>query len=366
MDIPQLDGASLRRGADRAALLAYRNALRPVLFQSNGGDAEKIHEQMIHALGMVPAPVSRAAAKVVRVADPVEVAGISFPSRVGVAAGLDKNGIAARAWAGLGFGFAELGTVTAEPQPGNEKPRVFRARKSQGIVNRMGFNNDGAQALADRLTGWGVRRGNGALGLPIGISIGKNKVVELDGAVENYLASFDLLAPLADYVAVNVSSPNTPGLRQLQDGDQLRDLTRALVGRARELTPDNPVPVFVKLAPDLGTEALYEAIGVCELAGVSGLVATNTTLSRDGLAADDRWLANEAGGLSGKPLTTKALRVVEQIVRHTDLPVIGAGGIMKPADAHAMLDAGAQLVQVYTGFIYSGPALVTGIGGSAR
>ncbi len=360
MDRP-VAGAAARAAAERALLLGYRNAVRPALFASHGGDAEKIHEQMIDVLGRIPAPAAQAAAKVVRRGTPVEVAGITFPSRVGVAAGLDKNGIAARAWAGMGFGFAELGTVTAMPQPGNEKPRVFRARASEGVVNRMGFNNDGAQALADRLTGWGVRRGNQALGIPLGVSIGKNKVVELDGAIENYLASFDVLAPLADYVAVNVSSPNTPGLRKLQDGDQLRDLTRALVARAVELDAANPVPIFVKLAPDLETDALYEAIGVCELAGVSGLIATNTTLSRDGLAAADKALVDEAGGLSGAPLTNKALRVVERIVAHTELPVMGAGGIMTPGHAQAMFDAGAKLVQVYTGFIYNGPALVTGI-----
>lgn len=350
-----------REAATRSMLLGYQQLLRPVLFGARGGDPEAIHEDMINVLSKVPPVAGRLGSAVLGRGVPVTVAGIQFPNRVGMAAGLDKDGRAARSWAAMGFGFAELGTVTAQGQPGNPKPRIFRAKASQGIVNRMGFNNGGAQALADRLDGWGVRRGNGALGIPVGISLGKTKVTPLEDAVADYLTSFRLLADKADYIAVNISSPNTPGLRQLQDADHLRELTRALVAEASVVDASNPVPIFVKFAPDLSTDALYEAIGVCERAGVSGIIATNTTLSRDGLVGDDRALADEAGGLSGAPLTVKSRQMVSRIVKHTDLPVIGVGGIMTPADAQAMLDAGAQLVQLYTGFIYNGPALVHGI-----
>lgn len=350
-----------REALTRTTLAGYQQLVRPLLFASHGGDPEKVHEQMIDVLGHLPGAAARPLRPVFGQGVPVEVAGIRFPNRVGLAAGLDKDGVAARAWAGLGFGFAELGTVTARAQPGNPKPRVFRARQSRGIVNRMGFNNHGAQALAERLDGWGVRRGNRALGIPLGISIGKTKLTPLEGAVDDYLTSLRLLAGKADYVAINISSPNTPGLRTLQDGDHLRELTGALVAEAKVLDPTDPVPVFVKFAPDLGDDALDEAIEVCEQAGISGLIATNTTLARGGLLGEDKLLADQAGGLSGAPLTRRALEVVGRIVDNTDLPVIGVGGIMTPADARAMLDVGARLVQVYTGFIYHGPALVSGI-----
>ncbi|MEL4356859.1 MULTISPECIES: quinone-dependent dihydroorotate dehydrogenase [unclassified Luteococcus] len=349
----------------RALLAGYHRAVRPALFTLRDGDPEKIHEDMIRTLGaagVVPAPVRRLGARALGgAATETVVAGIGFPGRVGVAAGLDKQGIAARAWAGLGFGFAELGTVTAHAQPGNPKPRIFRAKQSEAIINRMGFNNGGAADLAARLDGWGVRRGNRAVGIPLGISLGKTKTTPLAGAVEDYLTSLRLLADKADYIAVNISSPNTPGLRQLQDGDALRELTGALVAEATVLDAANPVPIFVKVAPDLGWEALAEAVDVCEQAGISGLIATNTTLERDGLVGDEVRLATEAGGLSGAPLTVRSREMVARIVQQTSLPVIGVGGIMTPADARAMFDVGAQLVQVYTGFIYHGPALVKGI-----
>lgn len=348
----------------RGLLIGYQHLVRPALFRAHGGDAEKIHEDMIRALGLagrIPQPVLGVGTAAMARRTSTLVAGIDFPGKVGVAAGLDKNGIAARAWAGLGFGFAELGTVTAFGQPGNPKPRVFRARESRGIVNRMGFNNEGATALAERLEGWGVRRGNRALGIPLGISLGKTKVTLLEDAVEDYLTSLRLLADKADYVAINISSPNTPGLRSLQDGEALRELVTALVAETRELDAADPVPVFVKVAPDLTTEALDEVLGTCLEAGVRGMIATNTTLSRDGLVGQDRSLATEAGGLSGAPLTVRSREMVRHIATTTDLPVIGVGGIMTPADAQAMFDAGASLVQLYTGFIYHGPALVRGI-----
>lgn len=355
----------------RARIVAegYHRALRPLLFAAHGGDPERIHEDMIAALsvlGAVPGVRDAVGALTRSASEPVEVAGIRFPGRVGLAAGMDKDGRAALAWQHLGFAFAELGTVTAIAQPGNPKPRVFRAKASQGLVNRMGFNNAGALEMANRLAVAGVFRGNGAAGIPIGISLGKSKVVAVEDAVTDYLTSFDLVQPHADYVAVNVSSPNTPGLRSLQDGGALVALLGALTQRARELTPGNPVPIFVKVAPDLTWEQLDEVLTAATDAGVAGLIATNTTLSRDGLAPPDRHLADEAGGLSGRPLTARAREVVGWVAEHTDLPVIGVGGIMNASDARLLLDAGAALVQLYTGFIYAGPALVASINEEVR
>jgi dihydroorotate dehydrogenase len=271
---------------------------------------------------------------------------------------MDKNGMAVRAWAGLGFGFVELGTVTAQAQPGNARPRLFRLPQSRALINRMGFNNDGAAALADRLAAAGVRRGNAAAGIPLGVSIGKTGMVAVEDAVEDYLTSFAALAPYADYVAVNVSSPNTPGLRRLQDAEALRQLAGNLVQAARTGRPDAPVPIFVKLAPDLGEAALEEALDVCRSTGVSGLIATNTTLRRSGVSFAESRLAGERGGLSGAPLTDRARQVVRFLRDRSELPIIGVGGIMTADDGRRMLDAGADLLQVYTGLIYRGPGLV--------
>lgn len=336
------------------ALRAGYHVARAGLFRYGGGDPERVHEAMIHALSRIPA-TSRCT-----VSDPVTVAGIRFPNRIGLAAGLDKDGIAAAAWARFGFGFAELGTVTALPQPGNPRPRVFRAVGSAGLVNRMGFNNRGAAELAQTLGALGVARGNNALGIPLGISIGKSKVTPIEESTEDYLTSLRLLAPLADYVAVNVSSPNTPGLRSLQAAGELAALVHALTQEARALSA-TPVPVLVKLAPDLEGSDLAETIAVINDSDVAGVIATNTTLSRDGLADADRHLADEAGGLSGRPLTTRALAFVEHLAGATRLPVIGVGGIMSPMDGRRMFDAGATLLQLYTGFIYEGVALVRGL-----
>lgn len=351
----------------RSALLGagYRSVLKPVLFSRHGGDPEAIHEEMIERLerlGGSGAQLAGLAALVGRARRPVTVAGVRFPGRVGVAAGLDKDGRAARAWSSLGFGFAELGTVTALQQPGNDSPRLFRLVKSQAIINRMGFNNGGAKALADRLHGWGVKRGEATLGIPLGISLGKSKAVPVDHAVADYITSFRMVAPYADYVAVNVSSPNTPGLRTLQDKGALRDLLGTLTREASQIAhPLGPVPIFVKIAPDLTDAQIDEVIEVVDHCGGRGLIATNTTLSREGLAPRDASVAHESGGLSGAPLSARSLSVVRRITAATTLPVIGAGGIMTIDDAKAMFDAGARLVQVYTGFIFAGPALVTSI-----
>jgi dihydroorotate dehydrogenase len=339
----------------------YERVVRPVLFRSGRGDPERAHELTLAALrafGAVPPAGRLAGSWWGRHRTPFDLAGIRFRGRVGLAAGLDKDGVAVTAWAGLGFGFAELGTVTAHGQSGNDRPRLFRLPQSRALINRMGFNNLGAVALASRLASLGVWRGSGAAGLPVGISIGKTKVTAVEEAVEDYLSSFAALAPHADYVAVNVSSPNTPGLRRLQDGSQLRALTAALVAAARAERPAGPVPIFVKLAPDLSEAALEEALDVCRLTGVRGLIATNTTVRRSGVAFAESRTAREPGGLSGAPLSARARQVVGFLRDRTDLPIIGVGGIMSADDGRRMIDAGADLLQLYTGLIYRGPGLV--------
>lgn len=336
----------------KAVRHGYHQVIRRAMFRSFGGDPERIHEAIIAVLSKFPSSPTPNGER-------CQVAGIDFPSRVGVAAGLDKDGKAAQAWGWFGFGFAELGTVTALAQPGNPTPRLFRLRASDAIINRMGFNNLGAEALAERLGSRGFFRGRAPI--RIGISIGKSKVVDLKDARSDYLASFAAVERCADYVAINVSSPNTPGLRDLQAGDQIAVLVKSLVKEAIALSPGNPVPIFVKLAPDLESTQAREIAGIVEDCGASGLIATNTTLSRHGLVGPDRALAGEAGGLSGRPLTEVSRRFVAELREHTTLPIIGAGGIMCPNDAFAMFDVGADLVQVFTGFIFEGPALVHGI-----
>lgn len=331
----------------------FENAVRPVLFRLGGGDAETAHEFTLRRLAAL-GPRSRAMLRSrYAVRRPVEAFGVTFPNAAGLAAGMDKNGAALPAWSALGFGFVEVGTVTAHAQPGNDKPRLFRLRDSEAVINRMGFNNAGAAALADRLAALGP------LDVPLGISLGKSKVTPLDEAVEDYLTSYNLLRPYADYIAVNVSSPNTPGLRSLQDKDALGTLLGALTGKT---------PVLVKIAPDLTEEAIAELLEVCLQYGAAGVIATNTTLARDGLAPADQPRAAEAGGLSGRPLTERSRRVVHFVHRETGgaLPIIGVGGILDPDDATRLFDAGATLVQLYTGFIYRGPALVRAVARAAQ
>ncbi|HET9518617.1 MAG TPA: quinone-dependent dihydroorotate dehydrogenase [Actinoplanes sp.] len=332
----------------------FAKAVRPVLFRLGGGDPEVAHEWTLARLaGMSSRPaVLGALRRRYAVANPVQAFGVRFPNPVGLAAGMDKNGVALPAWPALGFGFVEVGTVTAHAQPGNDRPRLFRLPASEAIINRMGFNNAGAAALAERLAALGD------IGVPLGISLGKSKITELDAAVQDYLTSYELLRPYADYIAVNVSSPNTPGLRTLQDKAHLAALLAALVGK---------VPVLVKIAPDLSEPAIAELLQVCVDGGAAGVIATNTTLARDGLAAVDQPRAAEPGGLSGRPLTERARQVVHFVHTETGgaLPIIGVGGILDPDDATRLFDAGASLVQLYSGFIYRGPALVRRIAAGA-
>jgi dihydroorotate dehydrogenase len=307
---------------------------------------------MTARLGAVP-PAVAALRRFYGGATPRTVFGIPFPGPVGLAAGVDKDGRALKAWPAFGFGFVEVGTVTWHPQPGNEKPRLFRLPASEAVINRMGFNNGGAEALAARL------QALGPLAVPLGVSIGKSKVTPVEEAVDDYRRSLRVLEPYADYFAVNVSSPNTPGLRGLQDKAALD----TLLGELR-----TSVPLLVKIAPDLTDEAIGEVLEVCSAHRVAGLIATNTTLSREGLAPEDAARGAEAGGLSGRPLTGRALEVVTFVAKETGggLPVIGVGGIQSADDALRMLDAGASLVQVYTGFIYRGPGLVREINRRVR
>ncbi|HRI04278.1 MAG TPA: quinone-dependent dihydroorotate dehydrogenase [Pyrinomonadaceae bacterium] len=317
----------------------WQKIMRPVMF---GLDAERAHEIGIKALEMGLASPFYSDARVEGFSE-IERFGLKFANPLGLAAGFDKNGIAADQLASLGFGFVEVGTVTYEPQPGNPKPRMFRLPEDQGLINRLGFNNEGAVAVAERLKTINRR-------CVVGVNIGKNKDVPNEDATENYLKSFDLVYPVADYVAVNISSPNTPNLRELQKADNLEELLGALTARNTEL---GRKPLLVKIAPDL-TEAEIEAIvDICLRHEIDGIIATNTTISRTGLRSD----IDETGGLSGKPLEKRSNDVISTIYRYSKgkLPIIGVGGIFTAEDAFAKIAAGASLIQAYTGFVYGGP-----------
>jgi dihydroorotate dehydrogenase len=329
----------------------YQRVLRRALFRLGSSDAELAHEWTLRRLAGLSRQSLLLAALRRRyaVAAPRQVFGIDFPNPVGLAAGMDKDGRALPAWPALGFGFVEVGTVTAHAQPGNPRPRLFRLPDSGAIINRMCFNNAGAAALASRLAT------TCRLPVPLGISLGKSRVTPLEQAVADYLASLRLLHGYADYLAVNVSSPNTPGLRDLQDRAALTELVSALRAEAGAL------PVLVKIAPDLTDRAIGAVLQVCVDTGAAGVIATNTTVARDGVSGTEQVRAAEAGGLSGRPLAVRAREVVGFVARNCALPVIGVGGISEPDDAQRLFDAGASLVQLYTGFVYGGPALVRGI-----
>jgi dihydroorotate dehydrogenase len=338
----------------------YSRLIRPVLFRIGSGDAEAAHEFTLRVLARA-ATVPAALAPLRRyfaVDAPRTVFGVRFPNAVGLAAGMDKNGLALPGWAALGFGHVEVGTVTWHSQPGNPTPRLYRLPASGALINRMGFNNAGAAALAGRL------RALGPLPVPLGISIGKSKVTRVEDAVADYRSSLRTLYPYGDYFAVNVSSPNTPGLRGLQDRVMLDDL---LTGLRAESAALGDKPLLVKIAPDLTDNAIGELLEVCADRDVAGLIATNTTLARDGIDAADVPTGSQAGGLSGRPLARRAREVVAFVHRETGgrLPVIGVGGITTVDDALRMLDAGASLLQLYTGFIYGGPGLVRRISAAA-
>lgn len=279
------------------------------------------------------------------------ILGLEFPNPVGLAAGLDKDGRAVPAWQALGLGFVEVGTVTALAQPGNPRPRLFRLPADRAIVNRMGFNNEGVEALALRLQ---RLRARGCLEVPLGVNLGKSKVTHPEQAAQDYRTSFEVIAELADYVVVNISSPNTPGLRDLQRVEEVRRIVEAIQGPNQRL--GSPRPLLLKLAPDLADEDAIACARAALDSGCAGLVLTNTTIRRDGLTTPSEGLS---GGLSGQPLfacSTELLRRVRDDLGRGPV-LIGVGGVMGPREARAKLEAGADLIQVYTGLIYGGPGL---------
>lgn len=337
----------------------YRMAVRPHLFQHN---AEEIHGFTLHALGWASRHefVCDAMESFLGAPElPMELFGLRFPNPVGLAAGMDKIGEAVPAWAAMGFGFTELGGVTWHAQPGNPKPRIFRAIADEAIVNRMGFNNDGAEALAEKLKLWR------ALGRwpkhPVGINLGKSKITLLEKAAEDYANSFRVLRDYADFFVVNVSSPNTPNLRQLQDKFALDEIFTALRqvqnSRARH---QSVKPILVKVAPDLSFEALDEILQLAGPGNIAGIVATNTTITRP--KTEDpagKKIYAETGGLSGRPLRDRSTEVIRHLYRqsHGQIPIIGVGGIFTADDAWEKITAGASLLQVYTGLVFEGPML---------
>jgi dihydroorotate dehydrogenase len=326
----------------------YHSTVRPLLFKL---DAEKVHEYGINALriGLASTQVQKFTAKQFDVESSSKLPrfGLRFKNPLGIAAGFDKNGVVVNQLAALGFGFVEVGTVTYEPQKGNEKPRLFRLPKDQALINRLGFNNEGARKIAERLKNIDRK-------CMIGVNIGKNKDVPNEEATENYLKSLDLIHGVADYIAVNISSPNTPNLRELQKSENLEDLLVALQNRNREF---GTKPLLVKIAPDLTEAEIEMIVDTCLRLEVSGIIATNTTILRDGLKT-----ANAAefgpGGLSGKPLASRSNEVIRAIYRYSKgkMPIIGVGGIFSGKDAFEKIAAGACLLQAYTGFVYHGPS----------
>jgi len=328
---------------------------RAVFFKLEPETAHAVTLAAIARAGAVgPVRAALAARFCVPEAEPVAAFGLCFPNRVGLAAGYDKDGEGWRGLAALGFGHIEVGTVTPLPQPGNPKPRVFRLVDRRSVINRMGFPGRGATYVADRL------RKPRPPGLVLGVNIGKQKDTSLENAADDYEQLMEVFAPLADYLAVNISSPNTPGLRRLQERSFLGALLGRLAAKQTELADaaGKRVPVLVKLAPDLDADQLRTAVDVIVESGLDGIIATNTTISRE--AVDGHPGASEEGGLSGATLTSMSTKIIAAIAEHLDgaLPIIGVGGIMSPEDARAKLDAGATLVQIFTGMIYEGPGLV--------
>ncbi len=329
----------------------YKQIIRPILFQF---DPEKVHHatfrliRFLNKIGL--GSIFRSIYQVSDVRLERDLFGLKFPNPVGLAAGFDKDAKLYKELSNFGFGFIEIGTVTPKPQPGNEKKRLFRLREDSAIINRMGFNNGGVVAAAERL-----RSNPGVL---IGGNIGKNKTTPNESAVDDYLTCFNELFDTVDYFVVNVSSPNTPNLRELQDKEPLTALLNVLKNTNSER--QNPKPILLKIAPDLTNEQLMDIIDIVSTTKIDGVIATNTTIDRTGLTSENR---NEMGGLSGKPLTSRSTEVIRFLSEKSNraFPIIGVGGIHSKEDALEKLKAGASLVQLYTGFIYEGPGLVAEI-----
>ena len=335
-------------------MLPYALA-RPFLF---GLDPEQAHDLTLGALARLQNTPMQCAWQQRRVADPVTIAGLNFPNRIGLAAGLDKNGRCIDGLGAMGFGFIEVGTVTPKSQPGNPKPRMFRLPEASALINRLGFNNDGLEAFIANVQRAQFRKNGGILGL----NIGKNAATPIERAVDDYLQCLDGVYPHADYVTVNISSPNTKNLRALQSDDALDALLAAVQERKAVLAQQHgrSVPIFVKIAPDLD-EAQVGVIGATLARHrIDGVIATNTTIARD--AVKSLRHGDEAGGLSGAPVFGASNRVIAQLRKALGAayPIIGVGGVMSAADAQAKVAAGADLVQIYTGFVYHGPALISG------
>jgi dihydroorotate dehydrogenase len=323
---------------------------RSILFQLEPETAHHLTLQLMRLGGLWPVnPVLRAL--FAAPSRPVEAFGLTFPNAVGLAAGYDKDGVAVTGLSALGFGHIEVGTVTLRPQPGNPKPRIFRLIEDEGVINRMGFPGQGAEYVRKQLRS--NVKGQGSVVL--GVNLGKNKDTPLENAAEDYIALMRIFAPLADYLTINISSPNTVGLRRLQGREMLEQLLGAIGEERRKSNVQRPI--LVKIAPDLSDEELDDAVGVILDTGMDGVIATNTTLAREGLRSK---FQGESGGLSGGPLTGRADSVLEKVVARVNgrVPVVGVGGIMSPDDAKRKIDLGATLVQVYSGLIYRGPGLV--------
>lgn len=355
----------------------YQSGVRPLLFSVLKTDAEWLHNRTLQVLELAARTQSNPATsqmlsrlqKSLGVQDSrleQSLWGLNLKNPVGLAAGFDKNGVAADIWANFGFGFAELGTVTCQPQPGNPQPRLFRLTQDSAALNRMGFNNQGAAAMAARFQraqkqpSFDASRPMAQSRFPLGINLGKSKVTPLEQAAADYLESFKLLKDWGDYFVVNVSSPNTPGLRSLQDAAGLSTILEILQLENRYIKP-----ILVKIAPDLESEAIASILDLAKTYQLAGIIATNTTIRRDGLKTQilpetGKPIAEEAGGISGLPVRERSTEVIRFIWKYTkgELPIIGVGGIFTAEDAWEKIAAGASLIQVYTGWVYEGPWMV--------
>ena len=346
------------------AFLPYTLA-RPFLF---GLDAETAHDLTMASLARTQGTPLALAYCGTRVDDPMELAGLKFANRVGLAAGLDKNARCIDGLAAMGFGFVEVGTVTPKPQAGNPKPRMFRLPEANALINRLGFNNEGLDAFIANVKKSKVRQSGSTTPLVLGLNIGKNASTPIKNAVDDYLICLDGVYPHADYVTVNISSPNTKNLRALQSDEALDALLDAIARRRAQLVKQHSkrVPIFIKIAPDLDDAQIDVIAATLKRHEMDGVVATNTTLGRE--AVKGMRHAQEAGGLSGSPVLQASNRVITQLraALGKNFPIIGVGGVMDGADAVSKIKAGADVVQIYTGLIYKGPALVTQVANALK